>query len=137
VRPVAAWLRRAVAFVAGYSYSLYLIHATIIIYWASLRPDTTQSPTTFLAILVVANAAAILFWWAFERHYPAVGRALKRRFLTPSRTAASRIFHGPRWLARYGPDGSLAIDKKRSSIRCLSPHGARARRSGKPLRTFH
>ena len=95
VRPVAAWLRRAVAFVAGYSYSLYLIHATIIIYWASLRPDTTQSPTTFLAILVVANAAAILFWGAFERHYPAVGRALKRRFLTPSRTAAWRSFTGP------------------------------------------
>jgi len=71
---------------ADYSYSLYLTHFTVLI-WFALRmpaPDH-RSPLTMAALIVTANVIALGFWFLFERHYPLLARqakaALDRRHL--------------------------------------------------------
>ena len=71
-------LRRAIDFFADYSYSLYLIHFTILIWFAVRHPSfELRDPTMFVTVLVVANLAAMLFWFVFERHYPALASSAK------------------------------------------------------------
>ena len=73
-RPV----RRAIDFLANYSYSLYLIHFTVLMMFAVYLPSPTQhDPPTFVAVIIVANLGSIIFWFAFERHYRAIARAAK------------------------------------------------------------
>lgn len=76
-RPAVA---RLVEFVAGYSYSLYLVHFSVLISMAALLPPTGGSGILrVIAGFLLANLVAIGFWWCFERHYPRVGRALHGR----------------------------------------------------------
>lgn len=67
---------RSVRFISDYSYSLYLIHFSILIYLGHYflhgRPAGLAIPTA----VVSCNIFAILFWYAFERHYPRVRRFL-------------------------------------------------------------
>jgi peptidoglycan/LPS O-acetylase OafA/YrhL len=71
---------------AGYSYSLYLTHFTVLT-WFSLRLPSAahRDPILFAALFATANAVALGFWFLFERHYPALThrakRALDRRVL--------------------------------------------------------
>jgi peptidoglycan/LPS O-acetylase OafA/YrhL len=84
-------LRRAgpqtlVGFVAGYSYSLYLIHHSIVeLLWVK-RQDLIGSHAAFWGLIVVSNLAAIVFWWAFERHHRQMAKAA-RAWLARRRSA--------------------------------------------------
>lgn len=61
-------LRRPITFVADYSYSLYLIHFSILIWTAALAPGIRG--IGFLAIgFIVSNVVAIVWWFLFERHH--------------------------------------------------------------------
>jgi peptidoglycan/LPS O-acetylase OafA/YrhL len=75
-------------FVAGYSYSLYLIHLPILTYLYLRFPGNDYNPVCFWAAIVLCNSAAIYFWWAFERHYHALAKWMKSR-LPPRRVAAN------------------------------------------------
>lgn len=70
--------RRAIDFVADYSYSLYLIHFTVLIFLAVRYPSGGDyDPAMFLGVLVGANLCAVLFWFVFERHYHALAQSAK------------------------------------------------------------
>ena len=84
------------AFLAKYSYSLYLLHFTIVINLYSLIDDGASVATKIGALacgLIASNAAAYLFWLAFESRYRDV------------RTVAQRWFRrgmGPRHISAVG-----------------------------------
>lgn len=79
VRGVPGVLRGSVNFLASYSYSLYLIHNTVLI--IVLENVRVESPWLHVAIAVVAaHGCAYMLYVAFERHYRIVGRWLRPRF---------------------------------------------------------
>jgi peptidoglycan/LPS O-acetylase OafA/YrhL len=66
---------------AGYSYSLYLTHYTILAWFKLCVPSATHwDPALFATLFATANAVALGFWFLFERHYPALTRLAKRVF---------------------------------------------------------
>ena len=72
IRPVAVprLVSRAIDRVADYSYSLYLIHYTVLIWFVAHRPSRDHYDiATFTEIFLIANGAAWIFWFLFERHY--------------------------------------------------------------------
>ncbi len=86
VEKVPRPLARAASFVAGYSYSLYLIHMTLLVYIYLRYPGHDNDPRFFWYGIAVSNIAAIIFWWLFERHYRKLAVLMKgiwnRRLLT-------------------------------------------------------
>jgi len=61
---------RAIDRIADYSYSLYLIHYTVLIWFVVHRPAADHYDiATFIKIFLIANGAAWIFWFLFERHY--------------------------------------------------------------------
>ena len=58
------------------SYSLYLVHLSIIFYIYHFVPRSAESPAYFAVTIVVANLAALAFWYLFERHYRTVNAAV-------------------------------------------------------------
>jgi peptidoglycan/LPS O-acetylase OafA/YrhL len=79
VQRVPAVLRGSVNFLASYSYSLYLIHNTVLI--IVLERVHIQSAWARVAIAVIAaHGCAYLLYLAFERHYRVVGRWLRPKF---------------------------------------------------------
>jgi peptidoglycan/LPS O-acetylase OafA/YrhL len=79
VRRVPTAIARPIGFVAGYSYSLYLIHFTVLELLRAEHPELIGSPTSFWAAVAICNLAAILFWFVFERHHRQIARAAKAR----------------------------------------------------------
>ncbi len=74
-------IRRAIDFLADYSYSLYLIHFTILIFCALRYPgEAAYDPAKFGGVLLGANLCALIFWFLFERHYHALARSAKAAF---------------------------------------------------------
>jgi peptidoglycan/LPS O-acetylase OafA/YrhL len=83
VQRAPAMLRGSVNFLASYSYSLYLIHNTMLIVVLEHVPTqiTGENAWTHVAIAVIAaHSCAYLLYLAFERHYRTVGRWLRPRF---------------------------------------------------------
>ncbi|GFE88529.1 acyltransferase family protein [Steroidobacter agaridevorans] len=79
VQRAPSLLRGSVKFLASYSYSLYLIHNTVLI--LVLEHVKTESTWVNVAIAVVAaHGCAYLLYLAFERHYRVVGRWLRPNF---------------------------------------------------------
>jgi peptidoglycan/LPS O-acetylase OafA/YrhL len=103
VQRAPALLRGSVNFLASYSYSLYLIHNTVLIVVLEHIPTrmTGDNAWAHVAIAVIAaHTCAYLLYLAFERHYRVVGRWLRPKFeraLVPHRgsqlttTAAAEI----------------------------------------------
>jgi peptidoglycan/LPS O-acetylase OafA/YrhL len=77
---VAPGLERVIAFVAGYSYSLYLVHHTLVEFLAIHYPDRQDSPAMFWIAIAAANLLAVVFWYLFERHHRQLARWAKQRF---------------------------------------------------------
>ena len=69
-------LDRVVGFIANYSYSLYLLHYTILIFLKSLWPQDGDRTALWVAILA-SNSMAVIFWYFFERHHRQVASWLK------------------------------------------------------------
>lgn len=79
VKSAPALLRSSVNFLASYSYSLYLIHNTLLI--LVLENFSTQNTWAHVAIAVIAaHGGAYLLYVTFERHYRIVGRWLRPKF---------------------------------------------------------
>jgi peptidoglycan/LPS O-acetylase OafA/YrhL len=72
---------------AGYSYSLYLIHHTLLDLVWTTHPSLEGSPIAFWSMILLCNFAAIAFWWLFERHHRQLAR-LARGWLARRRAAA-------------------------------------------------
>lgn len=78
---------RVVGSLSDYSYSLYLLHFSVLIYLQAYMPSGLDGLAAVAVALAVANLLAFGFWWLFERHYLAVRRRLMEW---------SRVFM-PRW----------------------------------------
>ena len=73
-------IARPTAFLAGYSYSLYLVHNTVLIVFHE-RFAGVSLEVRFVVAMIVAHLVAIGAYYLFERHYHAVGRYLKEHLL--------------------------------------------------------
>lgn len=69
---------RMMTLLASYSYSLFLVHNTVIVIFAETLAGPLGAAAPVLAV-VTAHLVAFLFYLAFERHYHKVGRWLKDR----------------------------------------------------------
>lgn len=70
---------RTVRFIADYSYSLYLIHYSVIFMLHAFGLKSGSDVLDLLMYLVVCNIAAIAFWYVFERNYRSFGERLAGR----------------------------------------------------------
>ena len=66
------------AALAHYSYSLYLVHNSVVVLLALKVFPGEIGPGYLLLAFVASQLAAIAFWWLFERHYRVVRRWLRR-----------------------------------------------------------
>lgn len=73
-----------VRLLSDYSYSLYLVHFSLLVYLTTLLPETWQARWAILTAFVLANLVALGFWWTFERRYPAVRRRLEQALVRPA-----------------------------------------------------
>jgi peptidoglycan/LPS O-acetylase OafA/YrhL len=92
---IPAPVRTIVKYVSDYSYSLYLVHFSLLVYLQTV-PGLREHPgTAIVVVFLVANVVALAFWFLIERHYPTVRRALRRTriwqalFPAPRTTAPS------------------------------------------------
>jgi len=72
---------------AAYSYSLYLVHNSIIIVIDEHLGGAFRKTTALVLALATSHIVAFLFYLAFERHYTAVSRWLKERAFASPRAA--------------------------------------------------
>jgi peptidoglycan/LPS O-acetylase OafA/YrhL len=68
------------SFLASYSYSLYLLHFTLLSAAVLLLPNWATGAPHLVIFVIVANAGAAVFSYIFERHYRSLARAAKSRF---------------------------------------------------------
>jgi peptidoglycan/LPS O-acetylase OafA/YrhL len=66
----------ASGFISNYSYSLYLVHFSLLTYLYAFGLDRLGAPLAFAVAFLSCNAAAIVFWYLFERRYKVVRNAL-------------------------------------------------------------
>lgn len=76
-RAIPRQLERVCAFLAGYSYSLYLTHYTVIEFLNVKFPGHRHDPHFFWLAILSSNVVAIAFWWLFERHHRHIARLAK------------------------------------------------------------
>lgn len=74
-----ALFARTSAGLAHYSYSLYLLHNSVVVFLAIRFFPDAAGPGYLLVAFVASQLLAIPFWWLFERHYKHVRRFLNRR----------------------------------------------------------
>lgn len=70
-----ALIEKPVTFVAGFSYTLYLTHYTVM---SSVVFEGAPHTRVWI-IFILSNALAITMWFLFERHHRTVARWLKAR----------------------------------------------------------
>ena len=74
------WPRRIAMLLASYSYTLYLVHNTVLVLTLRLTAGGPLARVAFPIALIAAHVVAIFLYLLFERHYRHVGVWLKRRF---------------------------------------------------------
>src|ERR1700710_2745776 len=87
-RLVPAAIARVVGFVAGYSYSLYLTHHTILEFLSVRLAGEVSDRSLFWIAIATANIVAVGFWYLFERHHRQLAGILKE-FLAKRRRAST------------------------------------------------
>jgi peptidoglycan/LPS O-acetylase OafA/YrhL len=80
LRPLPRMLRGPCTFLASYSYSLYLVHNTVLVLVRQFLPDM-QRGAALLVALVAAHVVAFVLYNLFERHYRQVGAVIKQRLV--------------------------------------------------------
>ncbi len=74
----------AARFIADYSYSLYLIHYSVIFLLHAFGLKSGSDVLDLLIYVTVCNGVAIMFWYVFERNYRKFGERLSGRGKMPS-----------------------------------------------------
>lgn len=77
-------VRRPVAFVSDYSYSLYLVHFSVMIWLVHLVEGRVTGTELYVLLVIAGNGAGVLWWWLFERHFGRVRDTLRRVVTRPS-----------------------------------------------------
>lgn len=87
IKSIPNFFSKCAAFIANYSFSLYLTHASVLTFLYIRFPGHDHDSAFFWIAAGICNIVAIIFWWLFERHYHKVAKWLKVRFL-PARGVA-------------------------------------------------
>jgi peptidoglycan/LPS O-acetylase OafA/YrhL len=66
---VPAWIERPIAWMANYSYSLYLTHLQILTLVLCWLPERRHDPALLVEAIVASNVFAVGFAYLFERHH--------------------------------------------------------------------
>jgi peptidoglycan/LPS O-acetylase OafA/YrhL len=82
---VAEPLRRGIEFGANYSYTLYLIHHSILYFLLNWKGTGLANAATGF---VISNLVAIVMYQVFERHHRALGKRLKNAMGIPTSAVA-------------------------------------------------
>jgi peptidoglycan/LPS O-acetylase OafA/YrhL len=82
-------VERAVGFVAGYSYSLYLTHHTVLEFLSVRLSGGMSDAALFWIAIASSNVVAIGFWCLFERHHRHLARILRDSLAKRRRLAGS------------------------------------------------
>lgn len=87
------WAQKPSKFIAGYSFSLYVMHLPFLVLLFSTDPKTAiVSPyggydlLRFVGYVIITNMFCIVFWYIFERHTDAIKRRLRRTAPRPIST---------------------------------------------------
>lgn len=89
--PAAArkWFTSGSIFLSSFSYSLYLVHFSVITYiWFYLH-SVLSAWQLILLSLIICNLLAYAYYLLVERHFHKVGKWLKRHLLPPKREEAA------------------------------------------------
>ncbi|MFJ5698132.1 acyltransferase family protein [Arthrobacter sp. NPDC093139] len=82
------WFVSGSIFLSSFSYSLYLVHFSVITYiWFYLH-SVLSAWQLILLSLIICNLLAYAYYLLVERHFHKVGKWLKRHFLPRSKDAA-------------------------------------------------
>jgi peptidoglycan/LPS O-acetylase OafA/YrhL len=84
VKKVPVFLHKFITFIAGYSYSLYLVHTPVIVCLYIKYPGHDYDHGFYWLATSIAHVVAITFWFLFERHYRALARWIKQWTATPA-----------------------------------------------------
>lgn len=93
---VSRWIAAPTRFFASYSYSLYLIHNTVLVIVFE-RTQSLPKPVSIVIGVILAQLIAWLVYLAFERHYRSVSRWLRPVFvrcMTPTADSGVRLQAG-------------------------------------------
>ena len=90
IGPLSTALRGVCLFFASYSFSLYLVHNTILIMVLRLMPGVMGAAALPFGI-VLCHVCALLLYLPFEQHYRYVGSWLKRGRFSPVRTSRAGL----------------------------------------------
>jgi peptidoglycan/LPS O-acetylase OafA/YrhL len=85
---VPHWIAAPTRLLASYSYSLYLIHNTVLVIVFE-RTQSLPKPVSIVIGVIVAQLTAWLVYLAFERHYRSVSIWLRPVFLRWLRLSAA------------------------------------------------
>jgi len=104
-RPLGNLARRGVTYLSDSSYSLYLVHFSLLIYLQTV-PWLADHPLVAVpGAIIFANVVALAYWYLIERHYPEVRRAVRRWGLWPTDDRAGRAAMPPQ---EVQPGGTAA-----------------------------
>jgi peptidoglycan/LPS O-acetylase OafA/YrhL len=78
---IPRWVRATCSFFASYSYSLYLVHNTVLVIFYQIFASKIDIKSAVLA-LAVAHAVAYATYLLFERHYRRVGKWIKQHMMS-------------------------------------------------------
>jgi peptidoglycan/LPS O-acetylase OafA/YrhL len=68
--------RTVVEWMSNISYSLYLVHLSLIVYFAHWFPGLVGNPVSVVLLFILCNVVATIFYFLFERHHLLVRRKL-------------------------------------------------------------
>lgn len=77
IRQSPQWLSNGVRFIADYSYSLYLTHATVFIFLLICFPEQQNNWYFAAFAIIIAQGVAIIMWYLFERHHKKLSEILR------------------------------------------------------------
>jgi peptidoglycan/LPS O-acetylase OafA/YrhL len=109
-------LRLTAHHLASYSYTLYLIHTTLMIAVVTLHREWITDTTDLILLLIAINLISFCFAHVFELHYHDVARYLKALFRSEEAVRRSK----PRAQVVLPADALTAPDLKPSPIAAVA-----------------
>lgn len=74
-------VQKMTAFLAEYSYSLYLTHFSVLIFLYFKYPENKNNLFYYILSFLICNLVAVFFYFAFEKHHRRVAALLKKYFV--------------------------------------------------------
>lgn len=91
--PAPKFLKQLNVVAADYSYSLYLVHFSVMIWFAALLPNF-QGTVAWLCMVLLGNILSAAWWYLTERNHKSVNGWIKTRLSLNGADRKSRVYIG-------------------------------------------